>query len=146
MGMGNGPIGINGVKVRGCHLFYTNTATASFFKIPIDSSLGTATGPAILITSGVPGDDFTFDKQGDAWVANTEAELVLLPMAATAAPGSVVPEVEAGSVNSTVLAGVTAAEFGYDGELFLSTSGGLPQYLTGNFTLGGTISRVRVGY
>ena len=88
MGKGDGPIGINGIKVRGGYLFYTNTASESFFKIPIDCSVGTATGPAVLIASGVPGDDFTFDKQGNAWVAaDSNAELVLLPTAATAAPG-----------------------------------------------------------
>ena len=64
----NSPFGINGVKVRDGFVYFTNSAVKTFNKIPISAD-GKAVGPVITLSKDSPGDDFTLDDQGDAFIA-----------------------------------------------------------------------------
>ena len=137
--------GINGVKIRDNILYFTNTNTENFVSIPINLN-GTAAGSAKVVASGISGlDDFIFDKNGDAFLAlGTPNELGELPA------GETTPIILVGSPSdTTTLAGPTACEFGRtasdSSSLYISSTGGQAGYSTGNFTVGGRISRVQVG-
>lgn len=65
-------IGINGLKVRGGFIYYTNSNLGTFGRIPIDESGDQAGDVEVLATSPSPDDiydDFTFDAAGNAYVA-----------------------------------------------------------------------------
>ena len=137
--------GINGIKIRDGALFFTNSNTEIFARLPINKN-GTAAGVASIVASGLSGDDFQFDNKGDAFVALNSANS--LGFIAAGSTDSVV--VLAGSQDSFVLAGPTACQFGRtlldEGSLYVSSTGGVAAYKTGNFTVGGRISRIDVGY
>ncbi|KAL9608313.1 MAG: hypothetical protein Q9167_006852 [Letrouitia subvulpina] len=144
-------IGINGLHTVGNELFYTNTNRLSFNKIPIDLATGMATGPGVVLTtnSDLAPDDFTTDFEQNAWVAsNANNQLVLLPGALNPSADSVPVKIVAGTRDSTTVAGLTAAQFGTTakdlkrGSLYVTTTGGLLQYIHRNWTTGGTVSRV----
>ena len=148
-------LGINGLHVRGDYLFYDNLAQGTFNKIPVDLRTGKATGPAVTLlnsTSFVGSDDWTFDFEGNAWVVNGASnDLSLLPRAAYGTADSVSAEAVAGNTSPQVVLGPTSAQFGIRaedlarGSLYISSNGGVPQYIGKNWTMGGAISRVDVG-
>jgi len=137
-------VGINGVKVLNGFLYFTNTNSDNFVRIPIHRD-GTAAGSAEIVASGIAGfDDFIFDKYGDAFFAlDTENELGELLAGQTA------PKILAGSPSLETIPGPTALRFGrgkLDKEtLYISTNGGIAGYETGNFAAGGGILKVAVG-
>ena len=135
--------GVNGIKIRDGALFWTNNNAQTFNRIPIHPD-GTTAGTSSTLASGIAGDDFVFNKRGDAFIAqNAWDNLVFL----RAGGGSAL--VIAGSPNSTVLAGPSACQFGRTlvdrKSLYVTTNGGLAGYFTGNFRIGGTVSRIDVG-
>jgi sugar lactone lactonase YvrE len=136
----------NGIAVRDGYIYFTNTGAGTFGRVPINAE-GVQTGPAevLAITAGgnPGGDDWTFDKAGNVFVAeNPNNWLSVLPK------GSDRPVIIAGGPNSTALLGPNTARFGvsqYDkrrGSLYIGTSGGLAQYRSGNLTNGGGVFRV----
>lgn len=77
LGYGNGsvPLGANGLKIRGNHLYFTNSGQGFFARVPIDEA-GNKAGDVEIIAwlSGVVDmnnayDDFDFDEAGNAYVA-----------------------------------------------------------------------------
>jgi hypothetical protein len=116
-------LGVNGIKINGCYLYWTNTANGTLNRIEITAD-GTPVGTSEIVTANVPkADDFIFKDDGTAWIAqNQDDELSLLE------PGSSIATVVDGSPISTTLAGVTAGKFGRlesDSQiLYLTTSGG----------------------
>ncbi|KAI1183097.1 hypothetical protein F5B17DRAFT_417560 [Nemania serpens] len=68
--------GAKGLKIRDGHLYFTNAAKATFGRFPIDVN-GTNTGDVEILASldhnaadgGISYDDFSFDKEGNAFVA-----------------------------------------------------------------------------
>ncbi|KAL9034848.1 MAG: hypothetical protein Q9214_006857 [Letrouitia sp. 1 TL-2023] len=144
-------IGINGFRIVGNELFYTNTNRFSFNKVSIDLETGTATGRGVALATNpdFAPDDFTIDFQQNAWVAsNAGNQLTLLPGALNPSTTSVPIKIVAGTRDSTTVAGLTAAQFGTTakdlkrGSLYVTTTGGLLQYIHRNWTTGGTLSRV----
>jgi hypothetical protein len=117
------PIGINGIKVRDGYLYYTSEAQELFCRIPINTTSGTATGPAEIIATNIFGDDFSLDQAGNAYVGENIRNVV-----AEITPGGNV-SVVAGSLNSTLVAGATSTAFGRTSGngsvLYVTTSGGL---------------------
>lgn len=116
-------LGVNGLKILDCYLYWTNTAVGSLNKIEITAA-GTPVGTSSVVSANVPkADDFVFKADGTAFIAqNQDDELsVLFSESSTA-------EVVAGSPISTILAGVTAGKFGRlasdSNRLYLTTSGG----------------------
>ncbi|KAF1949073.1 hypothetical protein CC80DRAFT_497759 [Byssothecium circinans] len=66
-------LGINGVRVQNSFLYFVNSATGIFGRLPI-SRIGVVTGPIEVITTFDDGevtgiDDFAVDKEGNAWIA-----------------------------------------------------------------------------
>jgi hypothetical protein len=116
-------LGVNGLKISGSYLYWTNTAVGSLNRIQITSS-GAPIGSSSVISSNVPrGDDFIFKSDGTAFIAQNQMdELSVLPA------GSSEATVVAGSNISTILAGCTAGKFGRLASdaniLYLTTSGG----------------------
>jgi hypothetical protein len=116
-------LGVNGLKIRGPFLYFTNTAVGSLNQIEITST-GHPVGSSRVISANVPrADDFIFKDDGTAFIAQNQMdELSVLPA------GSSEATVIAGSDISTVLAGVTAGKFGRlesdANRLYLTTSGG----------------------
>ncbi|CAH0020353.1 unnamed protein product [Clonostachys rhizophaga] len=73
---GNGiPLGANGLKIRGSHLYFTNSATGVFARIPIDSlgnNIGSIEEIASLDNVSMAGnlyDDFDIDCKGNAYLS-----------------------------------------------------------------------------
>ncbi|KAI4115550.1 MAG: hypothetical protein LQ338_007843, partial [Usnochroma carphineum] len=131
--------GINGLHVRGSMLYFTNTNFETFNRMPINIEDGSAAGAASTVVAGLAGDDFAVDGRGNAYVCvNSRDEVV---------------KVEVGGGGVTVLAGVagpTSVAFGRGGgvdrrSLYVSSDGGIPGYVSGNFTVGGRVSRIDVG-
>ena len=138
-------LNVNGINVRHGDLYFTNTAAGTFGRVPIDSE-GVQTGPGVVLArtpEGNGGDDWTFDDEGNAYVADDPYNWVNLIR-----KGSIVTEIIAGGPNSTAILGPTAAKFGPSAldrsrqSLYVSTSGGIGQYQTGKFTVGGGIYRI----
>ena len=116
-------LGINGLKIRGKFLYYTNTGQEIFSRILINNLDGSAVGPARVIANNMFGDDFSFDQKGNAYVAQNVKDTV-----AKITPHGVVTIV-AGSLNSTLVAGATATNFGRThadpSVVYVTTSGGI---------------------
>jgi len=93
------PVGINGIKIHDEYLYYTSTAQKLFSRTPIDTTSGTPTGPAEIIATNVPGDDFSLDQAGDAYVAENPWDVV-----AKVTPGGEVSVVAAQGLNSSLAA------------------------------------------
>jgi hypothetical protein len=115
-------LGVNGIKIRGSFLYWTNTANSTLSKIRINSS-GFPIGSSSIVTPVGGPDDFVFKSDGTTWIMrNTDEELSYIPA------GSSTPILVAGSETSTILAGDTAGQFGrLEGDrnkLYLTTNGG----------------------
>ncbi|KAL9601938.1 MAG: hypothetical protein Q9219_002162 [cf. Caloplaca sp. 3 TL-2023] len=136
--------GINGLHIRNGVLYFSNSNQETLNSVPINSD-GTATGPAKAIASGLAVDDFALDARGQAYLTlNAENEVAKVT----------VPEGEAtvlaGSPEDVVtVAGPAAAAFGRGlvdrASLYVVTNGGISGYSSGNFSVGGRVSRIDVG-
>ena len=115
-------IGINGVKVRDGHVYFSNSMRQSVYRVAVNAGLDAA-GPVETLASGFMVDDFALDADGTVYGAthpmNTIVKIV---------PGSP-GEVIAGNVESLELAAGTACAFGRgkdDGKtLYVVTAGAL---------------------
>lgn len=136
------PFSINGVKIRNGYLYFTNTAAGTLVKIPISPIDGTATGPAVILTTDIAGDDFILDRAGDAFIAQNGLNNLgfLGPQG-----GNVTVLTGAPLTDKTVLAGPTACAFGRRRgdrmSLYITTAGGIAPWVNVS-TLGGALSRV----
>ncbi|MCJ1451608.1 hypothetical protein MMC28_001948 [Mycoblastus sanguinarius] len=137
-------LGVNGLKLRGSTLYFTNSAQALLAKVEINAD-GTAASQPTVIAYSAPGtayDDFALDWRGDAFLttgAGNSVELV--------SSGGELQVVVAGNVNSTEIAEPTAAQFGKRGEevgavLYVTTGGGLAIPVDGDEIVGGQLVAV----
>ena len=136
-------LGINGLKLHGSTLYFTNSAEKLLAKIEINPD-GIAAGKAIVVArspTGATFDDFALDWRGDAFLAT--------------GPGNSIEEVGrdgepqviiAGIVNSMEIAKPTSAQFGRtaaDREvLYVTTGGGLAAPVDGDEIVGGQLVAV----
>ena len=140
------PLGINGLKVRGQSLRFTNSNTGNFVRIPIDPSKGTATGEASIIATNVTGDDFQLDARGNAYVVSDFFnELTFVDVKENT------ETVLTGGANSTIISRPTACAFRRTrrdrerGSLYIITSGGFMEYQSGAFPRGANVVRLELG-
>ncbi|KAM0558034.1 hypothetical protein ACHAPJ_005201 [Fusarium lateritium] len=113
-------LGVNGIKILGDYLYFTNSARQSFGRVKIDQ-LGNQIGKLEIISQETSTggsvwapDDFTLDKHGNAYVAFWNGSLVKITP-----DGKKTKLVEDG-----VLAGATSVTFSKDGKsLYVVTSG-----------------------
>ena len=145
-------LGINGLHVRGNELFYSTASQNTLNKIPVNLTTGKAAGPAVTLVNNATlagPDDFCFDFDGNAWVASGTLNAVeLLPKAAYGNADSVQVDVAAGGGHASRILGPTSTQFGIRakdikrGSLYVSSNGGVPQWMGKNWTMGGAISRI----
>lgn len=63
---GIGALGINGIKVRGDNLYFTNFAQNFFGRLSLDTHTGVPSGtPKVVYNASTLLDDFTFNDKGD---------------------------------------------------------------------------------
>ena len=134
-------LGINGVRLHGNTLYFTNSAQGLLAKIDTNAD-GTAAGKATVVARSSNGsfyDDFALDWRGDAFLAtgggNSIEEI-----------GRGKQVIVAGNVNSTEIAEPTSAQFGRtsaDREvLYVTTGGGLAIPVNGDEIVGGQLVAV----
>jgi len=93
-------LGVNRIHIFTTYLYFTNTLKGLFGKVPIQllgDNAGTATWDYSLVVRNGEGDDFTFDRNGNAYSAQNFDNVAQL----ITQDGTV--SVIAGSKNSTVL-------------------------------------------
>lgn len=142
-------LGVNGIRVVGDYLYFDNSDTAAFYRIPIDPVTGLVKGIAETIVDNifenVIVDDFTIDFAGNAWVVSGRGEVLFLGNATSGTTKNI--QIIAGSKVDTSITGHTAAKFGTRrddlerGSLYATTSGGAVNYFFGNWTAGGMVLR-----
>ncbi|KAH7129431.1 hypothetical protein B0J13DRAFT_138131 [Dactylonectria estremocensis] len=111
------PLGVNGVKIFGNHLYFTNTARQLFGRVKIDG-LGNKKGAVEVIAqapagSAISPDDFSLDKLGNAFVTFHPNQLI-----------KITPDGEQTVLVNGTLAGPTSAVFGKDGRSLYIVTGG----------------------
>ncbi|KAI0154667.1 hypothetical protein GGR57DRAFT_466280 [Xylariaceae sp. FL1272] len=110
-------IGINGLKIVGDYLYYTNTAQAVFGRVQIASTGELVGDIETLFTSpGVSWDDLYVAADGTAYLCQ--------------GPGAVLRVTTDGlsdyAVNNTELLGPTSIQISQDGNLYVTTRGATP--------------------
>lgn len=135
--------GIDGIKIRGHTLYFTNFAQAILAKIDIHPD-GSARGAAQVVAHAPPGmsyDDFVFDARGDTFLATGRGNSID-EVGRAGRPQVIV----AGDINSTTIAEPTAAQFGRTladrKVLYVTTAGGLNSPVNGNEVVGGQLVAV----
>lgn len=124
-------IGINGLSYASSYLYYDNSNTVNFYRIPISPSTGTPTGAAELLIdqefSNIFPDDFTLDSQGNAWLACEWGHVAFFEGVTNGEKHNIT----AVAGNSTGLPhGFTSVKFGITeedkerGSLYVATNGG----------------------
>ncbi|CAH0026951.1 unnamed protein product [Clonostachys rhizophaga] len=143
------PFGVNGVHVRGDHLYFTNTALRALYRIAIDSSGFPLKNAAVEVLLSLPDiaiiDDFAFDKKGNIWAAASSNNTVLVIYKNGGSKEYSTYKSAAGEITSLALGGVTATAFGKGGDshtLFASTSGASAFPVNGTATEPGKVVAV----
>jgi len=130
------PLGINGIKIRDGYLYWTNTGKKLFCRIMIDDNWKAVRETEIVARDTLV-DDFTFDKKGNAWLAQN----VLNTVSVVKPDGAVVTA--AGKVDQLTVAGGTACQFGRREEdehvLYMTTTGALAAPIDGTQIEGGKL-------
>ncbi|KAH8883319.1 hypothetical protein GQ53DRAFT_882924 [Thozetella sp. PMI_491] len=131
------PIAINGIAIYQDYLYWTNTSKALFCRVKIHED-GKAAGEVEILYQGLIGDDFCFDRNGNAWITQNPLNTVTVAKAST---GLVTV---AGKIDRLEIAGATACQFdrrsGNEHMLYVVTSGGLAGPVNGKDVEGGKIS------
>ena len=141
------PFGVNGLKIQGHTLYFTNTAQRLLGRIEIERRSGTARGPASVVVNTLPPafgyDDFALNGTGQAFVANAEGNFIERVDLRTRQR-----TVVAGNINSTDIAEPTSAAFGRNGRedvLYVTTAGGFFFPINGDEIIGGQLVAVKLG-
>lgn len=144
-------IGVNGLHIAGGYLYFTNTNQALVARVPISFATALPTGDIEILATGSPSENFALgisaagyagssvDFYGAEGANNDIIHVHVQP------DGSSSSEVILGAANSTLFAGPTALVWGTGAEassLYVSSTGGIVGYMTGNFEVGGRISRI----
>lgn len=121
-------IGVNGVKVLGSFVYYTNTAREILCRVPVDDNANPS-GAVEIVAEGLFQDDFTILPGGTAYVAtNAQNSIVRITPDGNAT-------VVAGNLGSLELASATSCQFGrttQDSEtLYVTTAGGMASPVNG---------------
>ena len=136
-----GTSGVNGLRVRDGHLYFTNTGQNIFAKIPINAD-GTPSGTASVIAhtpaSADYFDGFTFGADGAVYLGTGSGNTVVR----VSQSGGPVVRI-AGQLKSTTLAEPTNCAFGRgatdQGVLYVATAGGIAAPVQGRYTRGGAL-------
>ncbi|KAJ6034008.1 uncharacterized protein N7446_007695 [Penicillium canescens] len=136
-------VAVNGIHVRGSHLFFTNLNKGIFGRIPVSLSTGLPTGPIEVIIDGIHGDDFVVSSDGQsAWIAMNGGQNSLLKVDIPGKSAQVV-------VESSYLASASSVSVGrtlFDRDsLYISSAGIFNAAPGSNLTVaGGIVARVDI--
>jgi len=136
---GESPIGINGLHTRDGFLYFTNSIQGILARVPIHPN-GSEAGAYHIVANTGAADDFTFDQAGNAYVAQDPGDAL-----EKVTPSGQV-KVILGGVNSTIVEGDTAAQFGRTlldrFTLYVTTNGGIAGRVSGTEVVGGKVLAV----
>lgn len=143
---GFGAAATDGIKVVDDVLYFDNCGQGLLVKVPMNASTGTPAGDfevvATRLTSYDQWDDFTFDCEGNIFIATGGADTVQR----IDAQGQV--EIIAGSLNSTAIAESTSTKFGRREDdsniLYVTTGGGAGTPVDGTIILGGQVLAIEI--
>ena len=138
-------LGINGIKISGSTLYFTNTGQQIYASIPIHLSNGTAAGPSKIVahslTSTTSYDDFIIDERTGAVYLTTMAGDSIAQLTPSGKQTII-----AGKMGSTEIAQPTAVRFGrtwFDKDtLYVTTGGGVAGPINGTIIVGGQVVAV----
>lgn len=140
------PIGVNGLKILGRTLYFTNSAQSLLGKVDIDLRTGAARGAASVVTHALPPgkgyDDFALSDRGVAFVTNAAGNFIERIDTRNGKQSIV-----AGNINSTKIAEPTSAALGrgaWEDWLFVTTGGGLFIPVNGYEIVGGQVVRIKL--
>ncbi|RDW92409.1 calcium-dependent phosphotriesterase-2 [Coleophoma crateriformis] len=148
-------LGVNGIHLRDGYLYYTSMSQELFCRIPITATPSNATsgapftiGSNEILATGIFGDDFIFDRQGNAWIVQDPLDMLTLVITDGKAKGEVFTV--AGMPGSDVVAGGTACRFGKmetdEDILYVVTNGGLAAPPTTGIVGGKVLAFDTAGY
>ncbi|KAM7186040.1 hypothetical protein V8F33_012031 [Rhypophila sp. PSN 637] len=125
------PLGVNGLKIRGQYLYFTNTFQGTFGRFKIDLLTGAKTGPVeILVQLPLPTgftnafDDFTFDSAGNAYVTQHFNSVIKVT------PAGVVSVVPGTGTLETPIKTPTSVSVSWD-QKWLYVTTGMSEYSSG---------------
>lgn len=98
-------VGVNGIRLIGSYLYFTNSLKALYGRVPIDLATGKATGQYEVLDTNVASDDLTV-RAGVGYLAGSISNVIL----EIKANGD--KEAIAGNLNSTEVASSTSVAFG----------------------------------
>ncbi|TGO56200.1 hypothetical protein BCON_0081g00010 [Botryotinia convoluta] len=140
-----GAVGVNGIKIGDGMVYLTNTGLGMLVRFPIHENGTEVTGAAVEILSHEANSTWFYDdfalRDTIAYVttgSENSIERVVAPAVDSRSP--ITTEIVAGSLNSTSVAGPTAAAFGrtpWDSHIFYVTTSG-----ASNVSVDG---RIRIG-
>ena len=135
------PLGVDGIHILNNELYFTNLATSLLGKATLTAEGSVKGSIQNLSTSATLGDDFCLAEDGTAYVAGDNTLWRVRPDGAT--------DAIVGGANSTVLQGVTSAQFGRTKRdrdvVYMGTQGGLLFLPPGGDIHGGQLLAVNVG-
>ncbi|KAF3767053.1 hypothetical protein M406DRAFT_355452 [Cryphonectria parasitica EP155] len=142
-----GTAGTDGMKVRDEILYFDNPGQGILVKVPLDAKNGTPAGDfeviAKTITSYDQWDDFTFDCEGNIFMATGGADTVQR----IDDKGHV--QIIAGNLNSTAISEATSTKFGRREDdadvLYVTTGGGAATPVNGDIVIGGQVLAIKTG-
>lgn len=131
--------GVNGIRVRKGTLYFNNPSRGTFGSVPIDMRSGRKTGHVRVLATALELDDFEVDEERGIAYVTTGPENALIGL--NLATGS-------HHVVARGLPGPTSARWADQDQhrctLYVSTTGGYPQWLSGSAIVGGAIYKVEV--
>ena len=145
-----GGTGVDGLKLHGNKLYFTDTSERLLGRFTIDPKTGIPIGNASVVARYpnnppvVAFDDFALSRDGNfAYPVVAGGNSVEQVSVKTGKQVTI-----AGSLNETTIAQPTSAAFGRNGDeriLYVTTAGGLGIPVNGNEAIGGQIVAIEVG-
>ncbi|KAF4226661.1 hypothetical protein CNMCM6457_007494 [Aspergillus fumigatiaffinis] len=131
-------LGINGLKVLGNTIYYTNTPKKLFCRVQVDPISARATSPIEVISDTIEADDFAITSSGVAYLASIYQNAIT-----KVSPGGR-SEIVTMSLNSSSIHNPTSAAFGRTmvdaNVLYITSGGGSATSINGSFVEGGAVA------
>jgi len=136
-------LGVNGIKLRQDFLYFTCSTQEIFARVAINADGTKKLGRKVeILATGIFGDDFAFDRHGNAWIAADPVNTLYR----VTPDGKITIVLGSPTGGRGVVAGITAARFGVTQKdrdiLYLTSNGGIPSLINEGAIVGGKIMAV----